>query len=126
MFAFRSLRHRIAWIACWAVLVGALAPAVSQCLAAVRQQPVWTDICSAGSLASVPSKPTDRSPAGAHGGAPCAYCLTHAGSFGLPPTHWQVTLPTTAGIDVRPPTDAHPAWVAVVRAAQPRGPPALA
>lgn len=128
------------WIACCAILLNALAPSMSQAIAAVRGQAVAWEICRVdGAPGSGASVALSAAPArlGAPDGAPagddkmkpgehCAYCLTHAGSFGLPPA-----MAATVGVFGSHPQ--HPflfyrsprpltAW----SAARPRGPPALA
>lgn len=87
------------WIAIAAILLNALMPAVSQALAwqahsTQAGQTRWSELCGAqGStwvlldaqgqvLAQSAQRPADA-PAAGHG-EHCPYCLTHAGSFGLP------------------------------------------
>lgn len=89
------------WIAILAILLNALMPTVSVALESARGKPVaslgdWIEVCSTqGStwvrldsygrlLEQTERKPVDA-PASAHV-EHCPYCLTHAASFGLPPT----------------------------------------
>jgi hypothetical protein len=96
----------LSWIAIVAILFNTLMPMVSHAMEApagkpgVHQSP-WIELCSvSGSswvrlaadgsiLEQVQRKPVDA-PASAHS-AHCDYCLTHANSFGLPPSSSQVS-----------------------------------
>jgi len=108
-----------AWIAALAILFNALAPLVSHAQANTASQ---VEICTTMGIAMV-SMPGEK-PDLVKGMNHCAYCATHAGSFGLPPP--SVTLfAVLGGHDVYPPLffqSAYPlpAWIA----AQPRAPPA--
>jgi len=101
MQSLRRLRQQLAWLASLAVLVGALAPAVSQWLAAAQPAAFWAEVCSSTNsplpaglrLAQADPasrQPTDRDPVSVHTKV-CAYCVTHAGSFGLLPSTTQLT-----------------------------------
>lgn len=80
----RRLNRCSLLLATLALLLGALAPTVSQGLAFLQRDAVALELCTRGGL--VPA-----GEAGGGGEAPsllhgfCAYCLPHAGSFGLPP-----------------------------------------
>ena len=90
------------WIACFAILLNALAPSVSHAIAFSRGVPATWEICRADG---------------------CAYCQTHAGSFGLPPATL-ASLPVT-GMRLTPFLFYRaPLPLAVWATAQPRGPPA--
>jgi hypothetical protein len=105
---FRTLRRLLSNIAILAVLLNALMPSLSQAMARYASNDSgWTEICStSGSrwvrvddsgavVAQSNTRPTDA-PASLHGAA-CDYCLTHAGSFGLPPVPgWQPPSPSGA------------------------------
>ena len=127
------------WIACFAILLNALAPAVSHALALADGRhagPGWeiclndgTRLSGRGTLDEATFRVlTDRSrPAGAPGSAlpmtDCGYCLAHAGSLGLPPPTL-APLPLTASAAERPFLfyhAPHPLQTWVV--AHPRGPP---
>ncbi|WP_374316695.1 DUF2946 family protein [Aquabacterium sp.] len=95
MQSFRRLRQQLAWLASLAVLVGALAPALSQWLTASQPAAFWAEVCSSSQtplpaglqLAKAEhngSSSPDRDPVSVHTKV-CAYCVTHAGSFGLAP-----------------------------------------
>ena len=89
-------RHTLSsWIAVFAVLLNALAPAVSISLSEARTPAAggnWMEVCSTrGSVwVRLGEEPADSTP------EHCPYCFTHAASFGLPPAPpWviPVTLP---------------------------------
>lgn len=117
------------WIACFAVLLNALAPSISHAIAFGKGVPATWEICRAdGSRVTVSGLITnddsDKKPGAAKAmGEDCAYCQTHAGSFGLPPvTH--ASLPVQ-GMQPYPFLFYRaPQPLAVWSAAQPRGPPA--
>ncbi|MCB1955849.1 MAG: DUF2946 domain-containing protein [Rhodocyclaceae bacterium] len=78
----RRTRGFALWLAVFAVLLGALAPTVSQSLATPGPLAAL-DICVSDGTGGDPAEAPG--PAGGsllHGF--CNYCLTHAGSFGLP------------------------------------------
>jgi hypothetical protein len=92
-------RSLFGWIAILAILLNALAPAVSQALEHSRGRGAdgsdWIEVCSTLGTSWVRLAPdgrlleqTDQRPAKAptatHEGY-CLYCVTHAASFGLPP-----------------------------------------
>lgn len=118
------------WIACFAILLNALAPSVSHAIAFNTGVPATWEICRAdGSRVTVSglitsSDDSDKAPGDAQAmGEDCAYCQTHAGSFGLPPAILS-SLPVT-GLQSLPflfyrAPQPLPVWAA----AQPRGPPA--
>lgn len=118
------------WIACFAILLNALAPSVSHAIAFSKGVPATWEICRAdGSRVTVSGliTATDDSrqaPGAARAmGEDCAYCQTHAGSFGLPPVRFSL-LPVT-GRQAAPFLFYHaPQPLAVWAKAQPRGPPA--
>ena len=130
-----STRLRWIWIACFAILMNALAPAISH---AVNGKPRTWEIClndgtrvtgigelDAATFAAV----TDRSkaqPMAKMDMKDCAYCLTHAGSFGLPPSGLALPLPL-GGAALRPTLFYQsPQPLSVWSASNPRGPPAFA
>lgn len=122
-------RNRLtAWIAIFAVLLAALAPALARAWVPAQAAPMpWAEICTAGGTQLV----HDTAPApgsGQHEGIGlkhCPFCLTHAGQFALP----------AATLDILPAADARgeafpssaasspPRFIRV--AAQPRAPPAI-
>lgn len=95
-------RHIFRWIACFAILLNALAPTVSQALTlATGQATGWTQICSLAGLRWVAleqdqsgkqdstSAPTDQS-----GAEQCPFCAAHAGSSGFAPAVHPTFVPT--------------------------------
>jgi hypothetical protein len=110
-----------AWIAALAILFNALAPVISHARANTSQ----VEICTAMGIAMV-SMPGEKPDPGhlAKGMNHCAYCTTHAGSFGLTP-HGVTLVSVLDGHDLYPTLffqSPHPlpAWIA----AQSRAPPA--
>jgi hypothetical protein len=128
----RHRRRLTAWIACFAILLASLAPAVSHALAAAGKGgfSLWAEICSAEgprlqnveSHAAHDTAPTEHGMHFEH----CPFCLTHAGSVALPSSAEPILL-LPAGSPVQPLLFFHAprplfAWVA----AQPRAPPLAA
>lgn len=128
-----STRLRWIWIACLAILMNALAPAISH---AVNGKPRTWEIClNDGTRVSGVGEldyatfvaVTDRSkpqPAIHADMEDCSYCLPHAGWFGLPPADAALALPLD-GAALRPilfyqSPQPLPVW----SASNPRGPPA--
>jgi len=125
----RITRRVTAWIACLAMLFGALAPALSQALPAATGAP-WAEICSISGtkLVNVGAAPGED----AHGtkhvafhAEHCPLCATHAGAFALPATAG-FTIPLIA------PQATHPVLffqsprpLAIWTVAQSRAPPSL-
>jgi hypothetical protein len=94
--------HAYAWIAALAILFNALAPVVSHARAVPRG--VQVEICTAMGVAMVAMPATSDKPDADHvlkGMNHCAYCATHAASFGLPP-HAMTTFAILGGHDVYP------------------------
>jgi hypothetical protein len=121
-------RMRFVWLALFAVLLNALAPTVSHALAASRPT-IPLDVCSVDGGASFAAAAAllvqDQHP-GMGPEGDCGYCLTHAGTHGLPPpAHMPLLL--LHGTEPRPFLFHHaPRPLAVWIAAVPRGPPAFA
>ncbi len=135
----RTTQSLTVWIVCFAILLAALAPSFSTVLAAVNGvDSSWTEICSsvgAGSNQGVNKGNADKffsvgkpvAPAGKISGAEhCPYCLTHAASFGLPPTAFSL-LPVTLSIFSFIPTLFYrsPRPLFMWAAAQSRAPPLI-
>ena len=119
---------RFVWLALFAVLLNALAPTVSHALAASRPT-IPLDVCSVDGGASFAAAAAllvqDQHPGMGLAGD-CGYCLTHAGTHGLPPPE-HTPLLLLHGTEPRPFLFHHAprplaVWIAVV----PRGPPAFA
>lgn len=135
----RRLLH--VWIACCAILLNALAPAVSHALALADGRhagPAW-EICrndgtrltghgvlDEATFLALTDRGRPAPPPGDDAAAPmadCGYCLAHAGALGLPPAA-ALPLPFAAMPAARPFLFYHAprpleTWVA----AHPRGPP---
>lgn len=121
-------RRTAAWFACFAILLGALAPSISHALAQARGQSLVWEICRTDTrVGQATVKPADgQLPASGDPFGHCAYCLPHGGSDGLlPPMH---ALPALADTGV-----ATPSWFHLAPRPQPplamppaRGPPAIA
>lgn len=115
------------WIAVAAVLMNALAPSISHALSYAEGNPAAFEICRADK--SRPLAPaflldgeTDKK--GMSMGEDCGYCVTHAGSFGMPPS-------TVSGLPYAAQSKIHPFLfyrapqpLAAWSASRPRGPPA--
>jgi hypothetical protein len=123
-------RRFAAWIACFAMLFGALAPSVSHAMSVARGD-TWAEICSVGGvklvkLGSDSSVPADSAKQQSIHLEHCPFCATHPGSLALPPgagfaiilNDTQETLPFLFL------QSAHP--LAIWTAAQSRAPPASA
>ena len=137
----RASRMLTAWIACFSILLAALAPSISTVLAAVNGvQASWTEICSvappgvvrdadasatlalfARSVTPAKPVPTDSFLHHDH----CPFCFTHAASFGLPPTT-MFTFPVIVSFALVPTLFYHaPRPLFMWTAAQSRAPPQL-
>lgn len=123
-FARRHRRFTV-WIATLAVLLAALAPAVSHALAAARS-PTALALCST-STASGPLRSTAAEGGQGdtlHGLAHCPYCLFQVPVSGLPPATPAVAAPALPPHGLPAAFDAAPrrlhAWVSAL----PRAPPA--
>jgi hypothetical protein len=123
----RIARHltAYAWIASLAILFNALAPVVSH--AQARHGVTQLEICTATGTAMV-TLPADQPDPGhlLKSMSHCAYCATHAASFGLPP-HTMPLFAVQGGHDVYPPLFYQsPATMFAWSRAHARAPPAAA
>ncbi len=87
----RSFRQRLtAWIATFAILLGALAPAVSQAMSAFGEGGArWLEVCTTAGMIWIAVDEDGGEPSQGDSGlmsGHCPYCCTHAGSFALPPS----------------------------------------
>lgn len=119
-----------AWIAIFAVLLGALAPGLARALSSSPKALPWSELCT---VAGIQQGSRDAAPAG-ESGQPrhpesmgfthCPFCLNHVGHFALPAS--AVDCPRAADNGVRffqpPSAQLTPRIIRV--AAQPRAPPA--
>ena len=105
------------WIACFAILMNALAPAISQALSAANGAPSTWEICSADTQKDGQSKLGQMQK--------CAYCVPHAGSYALLPEAIS-GMGLFGGHEVRPFLFYRaPQPLLALTAAPPRGPPFL-
>jgi hypothetical protein len=107
----------------WAVALGALLPVLSQAAVRLTDQADWVEVCTSTGMAWVHAESgqaagasPDESVASALSG--CAWCLSHAGGMGLPPSLAPSGLPLAAGA-------ASPLSLATVRVAHRGWPSAL-
>jgi len=106
----RIFRHRrlTSWIAILAVLLTVIAPGLSHAMSKGGSSLI--DVCTADGLMRVPASETPSDGGVAPDiGASCAYCLTHAFGFALPPVDvpsW-LDLPQAAALRERAPTSHH-------------------
>lgn len=126
MLRLRRIKAMAAWIACCALLLAALAPAISQALQG-SAGPGWGEICSvAGSPAPAADDAAGNSGSerdGPHAFEHCPYCSVHAPGLGLPPARAaDLTLPAVThalpALFLAAPRTLF-AWVST----QPRAPP---
>ena len=124
-------RRFAAWIACFAILLAALAPSISQAVANAKQESGsgWAEICSVAGIRFV--QVDDGAADGRSGGKAmqmehCAFCSTHAGSVGLPPASPVLPLRLSSGTAIFPALYYQsPAPLFIWSAAQSRAPPSL-
>ena len=128
-------RRFAAWIACFAILLAALAPSISQAVANAKQESGfgWAEICSVAGIRFVQLVQIDGAAADEKSGGKvmqmehCAFCSTHAGSVGLPPTSPVLPLLVASGTAIFPSLYYQsPAPLFIWSTAQSRAPPALA
>ncbi len=121
-------KRMTAWFACFAILLGVLAPSISHALAASRGQSLVWEICRSDSRVGQPTvKPiSGQVPVSQEPMVHCAYCLPHGGSDGLLPAVFALPLFAGAGA-------VHPGWSpsaplpqSPLSAPPARGPPAIA
>jgi len=128
---FRQIKSLLAKIACAAILLNAIAPAVSHALTNDQDDPAtWMQVCTVAGVKLVPldlSKPPNvPEQNSAMSMEHCGYCFNHAGDWGIP-TAQQTSIsglnlsyafPTLFYLSPRPLF----AWAST----QPRAPPVLA
>ena len=120
------------WFACLAILLNALSPSLSYAFASqhANANNAAVDICSASGAvytqADLAPAATSTTGSVLHHIEHCPFCISHAGSVGLPPPS-SAPLPVIMGHDDYPPLFSQVprapfAWLA----ASPRGPPSAA
>jgi hypothetical protein len=124
MRAVRAHRRLTSWIAALAILLAALAPALSHALASATGTN-WIEICTTQGSKWIQAGEdgTERAPASSHLLEHCPYCTLQAPALGLPPATLLDPLPLRLSHAVplaflSAPRTLH-AWVS----AQPRAPP---
>jgi hypothetical protein len=134
MFSTRHRQRVTAWIAFFAILMASLMPTVSRAMAAAAVDAASRQVCSiAGHHSAMPAGHHAMSPAGVehdpssgHGALHldhCPFCLTHAGSFGLPPMA-AMAVPASTAAEAHPPfLFQSPRVLVAWTSAQPRAPP---
>ncbi len=117
-----TLHRRLSlWLTLVALLMGALAPSLSQAMRAQGPQS-WADVCST----AAPADGHEPAPGdAAHPFEHCPYCSLHHPTLGLPPSPLRLSLPDDLRHEqpllfLSGPSGQHN-WTA----ASPRGPPAL-
>ncbi len=96
---FRIKRLHV-WIACFAILLNALAPSISHAISAsAGQTAAWAEICSVDGARLVAvgtdhAQSPDGSPSPqAQPSAHCPFCSPHAGTFALPAAAMTLPVP---------------------------------
>jgi hypothetical protein len=126
-------RQLYTWIACFAILVNALAPSISHAMAAFSGDPATWEICRTDTSATATATPGQPDLVVVGNGkstvdkmAHCGYCLPHGASYALMPA--AITgLGIFGGHELRPFLFYRaPRPLLALSAAPPRGPPALA
>ena len=125
-------RRFAAWIACFAILLAALAPSISQAVANAKQESGsgWAEICSVAGIRFVQVDDDGAADEKSGGKAMqmehCAFCSTHAGSVGLPPTSPVLPLLVASGTAIFPALYYQsPSPLFIWSTAQSRAPPSL-
>lgn len=143
-------RLMFVWLACFAILLNALAPSISHAVALAKGKPRVWEIClddgsrisGSGELTSAvfsaltrrgdpeaAAQAQAKARAEAAGGmamnmADCGYCMPHAGSTGLPPSDFTPVLAAAQPPRNPPLFYQAPQALQVWSTANPRGPPA--
>jgi hypothetical protein len=117
------------WIACFALLFAALAPSISHAVEAWHGGvATWAEICTADGAKLVNTG--DATPSSSDGAKllhleHCAFCVTHAGADGPPPSA-SFVLPIVSGVSIAPTLFYQsPRPLFIWTSAQSRAPPSL-
>jgi len=123
----RQINAMVSWIACFAILLSALAPVISHAVQSTVP-PGWIEICSVTGAKMVraddaaPAKPgSDESQA--HVFKHCPYCAVHTDHLGLPPAPLARVALMPLGFDVPELFLLAPRTLFAWASAQPRAPP---
>jgi hypothetical protein len=125
MLASRRLRALTSWIACFAILLSALAPTLSHAFRG-NVPAGWIEICSATGAKLIKldalGKSTDQG-SGDQSMKHCSYCSTHTTVLGLPPAAPAGLILDTLAFHVPELFLAAPRTLFAWASAQPRAPP---
>lgn len=117
-----------AWIACIAILLSSLAPAIAHALQRDGQG-AWAEVCttSGSKVVSLDSGLADEAPSlpAEHPLQHCPYCSLHAPALGMPPGSLAVPTLVPQLSAVPEPMLAAPRTLFAWATAQPRAPPRL-
>jgi hypothetical protein len=121
-------RRFAAWLACFAVLLAALAPSISHAVGALKGQAAWVEVCTATgtALVKLPGEQVPDQPRPDLHAEHCVFCGNHAGAFALPAGDISLVVAVAQGGDLLPTLYYQaPRPLFVWAAGQPRAPPAL-
>lgn len=131
MLLTRLHRRFTAWVALLALVLGALAPTVTQAMVAGGDRAEWLEVCSVSGMVwvkadtgEVAQQPDGNAPmveASQH----CPWCTLHGGVAGLPTSQAQLPLPPRL-TDLPPAFYRAPLSATVWASAQSRAPPIAA
>ena len=100
MFLTRLHRRLTAWVALFALVLGALAPTVTQAMVAAGDRGDWLEVCSVSGMVWVKADTGEVSAQHPDDGAPasdasqhCPWCTLHGGAAGLPVVALNLDLP---------------------------------
>jgi hypothetical protein len=121
-------RRFAAWLACFAVLLAALAPSISHAVSALKGQAAWVEVCTAAgtALVKLPGEQVPDQPRPNLHAEHCVFCGSHAGAFALPAGDISLTVPVAPGGGAMPTLYYRaPSPLFVWAAGQPRAPPVI-
>ena len=129
MFLTRLHRRFTAWVALFALVLGALAPTVTQAMVAGGERADWLEGCGVSGMGWVKADTGEVSQQQPDGSAPagdasqhCPWCTLHGGSASLPLAHVLPELPPRV-TDFPPAFYRAPLAVTAWAPAQSRAPP---
>ncbi len=129
MFLTRLHRRLTAWVALFALVLGALAPTVTQAMVAAGDRGDWLEVCSVSGMVWVQADTGEVSQQQPDGSAPdsgasphCPWCTLHGGAAGLPTAALQPDLPARL-TDLPPAFYQAPLATTIWAPAQSRAPP---
>ncbi len=129
MFLTRLQRRFTAWVALLALVLGALAPTVTQAMVVDSDRADWLEVCGVSGMVWVKAdtgEVRDQSPDGStpmsDASQHCPWCTLHGGAAGLPVVALQLDLPPRL-TDLPPAFYRAPLATTVWAPAQSRAPP---